>query len=188
MLYIDEGAALTAAGTAAGIDACLHIVRRDHGVATAARVARRMVVAAHRDGGQAQFIEHPVPSGDMMDPIGAAMARVRANLDRSHAIDELARSSHLSVRQFSRRFRAATGMTPARWIVQQRIEASLPLLELDQRGIEAIADLVGFGSPAAYRKHFRDIMGVSPAAWRQHFGAGDPPGPGRSDAVPAGAH
>lgn len=171
VLYVDDGDVLTAAGTAAGIDACLHLVRRDHGAEVAARVARRMVVAAHRDGGQAQFVERPVPVEETEDVISAAMAGARARLAESQSVSDLARASHLSPRQFSRRFKAMTGTSPARWLVSQRVEASLVLLERDPRGIEAIAEAVGFGSPAAYRKHFRTVMGVSPATWRRRFAA-----------------
>jgi AraC family transcriptional activator FtrA len=172
VLYIDGDDVLTAAGTAAGIDACLHIIRSDHGAEIAGRVARRMVVAAHRDGGQAQFIERAVhPGGPSADPVGTAIEHARRRIQHPHAVRDLAREAHLSTRQFSRRFKAATGLTPARWLVRERIQLSLPFLEHDPRGIEDIAAVVGFGSPAAYRKHFRALMGISPAAWRQRFAA-----------------
>ena len=171
VLYLDHGQILTSAGTAAGIDLCLHIVRRDHGADVANRVARRMVVAPHRDGGQAQFIEQPVPAAGNGDPIGTAIAHALDHLDAPLDVDALARVAHLSPRQFSRRFRATTGTSPGRWLIEQRVHASLPLLEHDERGIEALGQAVGFPSPASYRQHFREIVGVSPAAYRSRFRA-----------------
>jgi AraC family transcriptional regulator, transcriptional activator FtrA len=171
VLYLDHGQILTSAGTAAGIDLCLHIVRCDHGADIANRVARRMVVAPHRDGGQAQFIEQPVPAAGNGDPIGSAIAHALDHLDEPLDVDSLARVAHLSPRQFSRRFRATTGTSPGRWLIEQRINASLPLLEHDERGIEALGRAVGFASPASYRLHFREVVGVSPAAYRQRFRA-----------------
>jgi AraC family transcriptional activator FtrA len=171
VLYLDHGQILTSAGTAAGIDLCLHIVRRDHGADIANRVARRMVVAPHRDGGQAQFIEQPVPASGNGDPIGIAIAHALDHLGEPLDVDSLARVAHLSPRQFSRRFRATTGTSPGRWLIEQRIHASLPLLEHDERGIEALGQAVGFPSPASYRQHFRTIVGVSPAAYRERFRA-----------------
>jgi len=171
VLYLDHGQILTSAGSAAGIDLCLHIVRRDHGADIANRVARRMVVAPYRDGGQAQFIEQPVPSTGNGDPIGVAIAHALDHLDEPLDVESLARVAHLSPRQFSRRFRATTGTSPGRWLIEQRIHASLPLLERDARGIEALGQAVGFPSPASYRQHFREIVGVSPAAYRERFRA-----------------
>jgi AraC family transcriptional activator FtrA len=169
VLYIDNGQIITAAGTAAGIDACLHIVRRDHGASVANRVARRMVVAPHRDGGQAQFIEQPLQELCEDDPIGAVTAYALRRLAEPLSVEELARRVHLSPRQFTRRFKAAMGTTPGRWLINQRIDASLPLLERDSRGIEQIAQLTGFPTPAAFRKHFRSRVGLSPQAYRQRF-------------------
>jgi AraC family transcriptional regulator, transcriptional activator FtrA len=168
VLYVDHGDILTSAGTAAGIDACLHVVRSDHGVAVANRVARRMVVAPHRDGGQAQFIEQPLARLEG-DPIGTIVDQVRTQLAEDHSVEDLAARAHLSPRQFSRRFKAATGTSPARWLIRERVEASLPLLENDTRGVEEIGRSVGFNSPAAFRKHFRETVGLSPAAWRARF-------------------
>jgi AraC family transcriptional activator FtrA len=168
VLYVDQGDILTSAGTAAGIDACLHVVRTDHGVAVANRVARRMVVAPHRDGGQAQFIEQPLARLED-DPIATIVDHVRKRLGEGHSVEDLAARAHLSPRQFSRRFKAATGTSPARWLIRERVEASLPLLENDTRGVEEIGRSVGFNSPAAFRRHFRATVGLSPAAWRAQF-------------------
>ncbi len=168
VLYVDDGDVITSAGTAAGIDACLHVIRTDHGAEIANRVARRMVVAPHRDGGQAQFIEQPLARFDD-DPITTVIAGARTRLDQPLSVADLAALAHLSSRQFARRFKTATGTSPARWLITQRIDASLPLLEADTRGVEDIGRAVGFRSPAAYRKHFREMMGLSPNAWRQRF-------------------
>ena len=170
VLYLDAGSVLTSAGTAAGIDLCLHLVRRDHGAEVANRVARRMVVAAHRDGGQAQFIEQPVARAEQGDPVGCAMEHALARLGEPLAVADLARSAHLSPRQLERRFRAATGTSPGRWLIGQRVQASLPMLESGADSVEAVADAVGF-TPAGYRRHFRARMGISPAAYRQRFRA-----------------
>jgi AraC family transcriptional activator FtrA len=169
VLYIDAGQIVTAAGTAAGIDACLHLVRRDHGASVANRVARRMVVAPHRDGGQAQFIEQPVPDTPDDDPVGTAVTYALHRLGDALSVEDLAARAHLSPRQFTRRFTAVTGTTPGRWLIDQRIDASLALLERDDRGIEQVAHIVGFPTPAAFRKHFRSRMGLSPQAYRQRF-------------------
>ena len=170
VLYLDAGSVLTSAGTAAGIDLCLHLVRRDHGAEVANRVARRMVVAAHRDGGQAQFIEQPVARAGQDDPVGRAMGHALARLGEPLAVSDLARSAHLSPRQLERRFRVATGTSPGRWLIGQRVQASLPMLESGAESVEAVADAVGF-TPAGYRRHFRARMGISPAAYRQRFRA-----------------
>src|SRR5688500_11368887 len=173
VLYLDAGSVLTSAGTAAGIDLCLHLVRRDHGAEVANRVARRMVVAAHRDGGQAQFIEQPVARAERDDPVGRASAHAPARLGDPPAVAARAPSAHLSPRQLERRFRAATGTSPGRWLTGQRVQASLPMLESGAEGVEAVADAVGF-TPAGYRRHFRARLGISPAAYRQRFRAARP--------------
>jgi AraC family transcriptional activator FtrA len=168
VLYVDDGDVLTSAGTAAGIDLCLHLVRADHGAEIANRVARRMVVGPHRDGGQAQFIERPVSAVTADDPIRRATQAALERLAEPLTIAELAGLAHLSPRQFERRFRAATGMSPGRWLIQQRIEASLPLLESASTSIERVAELVGF-TPAGYRRHFQALRGVSPSSYRRQF-------------------
>lgn len=168
VLYVDSGSVITAAGTAAGIDACLHVIRKDHGAGTAARVARRMVVASHREGGQAQFTEHPVAKSPSDGPIGVAMQYA---LDRLHlrlTSGELAAVAHLSVRQFERRFADATGLPPGRWITHQRIRAGAALLETSADPIDAVAGRVGL-TVAGFRHHFGETMGVSPSAYRRQF-------------------
>ncbi|MFI6144510.1 helix-turn-helix domain-containing protein [Streptomyces sp. NPDC051109] len=169
VLYIDEGSVITAAGTAAGIDACLHLVRRDHGSAVAARVARRMVVAAHREGGQAQFAEHSVVGeAPADDPVGSAIGHALGNLHRRLAVGELAGVAHLSVRQFERRFAEATGLPPGRWLTDQRIRAAAVLLESADQPVDVVAGRVGL-TVAGLRHHFRKSLGVSPSTYRRQF-------------------
>ncbi|MER7468231.1 helix-turn-helix domain-containing protein [Streptomyces sp. NPDC097981] len=168
VLYVDHGSVITAAGTAAGIDACLHLIRKDHGADVAARVARRMVVAAHREGGQAQFAEHPVGRAPADDPVDSAVRYALDNLHRRLAVDELAGVAHLSVRQFERRFVDATGLSPGRWITHQRIRAGAALLESADYPIDVVAGRVGL-TVAGFRRHFRERMGVSPSTYRRQF-------------------
>src|SRR4051794_14637958 len=173
VLYLDNGSVLTSAGTAAGIDLCLHLVRRDHGAEVANRVARRMVVAAHRDGGQAQFIERPVPRAEAGDPVGRAIEHALAHLGEPLAVADLARRAHLSPRQLERRFREATGTSPGRGLIGRGGQASLPLLESAGPSVEDVAGAVGF-TPAGFRRHFRARLGISPSAYRQRFRAARP--------------
>ena len=171
VLYVDGGDLLTSAGTAAGIDLCLHLVRRDHGAGVANRVARRMVVAVQRDGGQAQFVEAPVPLRIDDNPVAGTMQWALEHLAEPLPVSELAQRAHLSPRQFSRRFRAAAGTSPARWLLRQRLQASLLLLERSDTGVEQIGRLVGLPNHAAFRRHFRSTFGVPPSAYRRNFQA-----------------
>jgi AraC family transcriptional regulator, transcriptional activator FtrA len=171
VLYVDGDDVLTSAGTAAGIDLCLHLVRLDHGATLANRVARRMVVPAHRDGGQAQFIDRPVPARPTDDPVAAAMEWALARLSERIGVDDLARRAHLSPRQFSRRFRDATGVSPGAWLLRRRLDAALPLLESSDEPVERVAARVGFPTPAAFRRHFTRAYGLAPSAWRRNFAA-----------------
>ena len=171
VLYVDAGdRLLTSAGTAAGIDLCLHLVRADLGGAAANSVARRMVVAPHRAGGQAQFVEQPVPAApEADDPVAVAMTFARARLAEPLSLAELARAAHVSERTLTRRFAAATGTSPARWLLDQRVAAALPLLEGTDHPVEHVGALVGLPSPAAFRRHFTRAMGVPPSHWRRTF-------------------
>jgi AraC family transcriptional regulator, transcriptional activator FtrA len=171
VLYVDGDDLLTSAGTAAGIDLCLHIVRKDHGARVANQVARRMVVAAHRDGGQAQFIERPVPAPAPDDPVALAIEWALGHLPERIGVDDLARQAHLSPRQFTRRFRAATGASPGAWLLRRRLDAALPLLESSSEPVEQVGARVGFPTPAAFRRHFTRAYGVPPSAWRRSFAA-----------------
>lgn len=168
VLYVDEGPILTSAGSAAGIDLCLHLVRRDFGAEIANLVARRLVVAPHRDGGQAQFIERPVPlkAGTLF---AALFERVRAELDADWPIDRLAALAGMSRRTFLRRFHAATGQTPADWLLGLRLQTVRDLLETTDLAVEAVATHAGFGSAATLRHHFRQRLGMTPQTYRQRF-------------------
>jgi AraC family transcriptional regulator, transcriptional activator FtrA len=171
-LYLDGGDVLTSAGTAAGIDLCLHVIRADHGADVANAVARRMVVAPQRGGGQAQFVEAPVAARVDDDPVGRAMEWALERLAEPIAVGDLAKTAYMSTRNFARRFTAATGTSPARWLLEQRLQASLPLLESSDLPIEEIGRRVGFASPSAYRRHFARVRGIPPSAHRRAFAAG----------------
>ncbi|PWR19231.1 transcriptional regulator FtrA [Zavarzinia compransoris] len=171
VLYVDEGQVLTSAGSAAGLDLCLHLVRRDFGPEAANRVARRLVLPAHRDGGQAQFIERPVPRLPAEARLGPLIDRVLASLDRPHAVGDLAAQAGMSLRSFIRRFKAATGMAPGEWLLEQRLSRARDLLEQGGAGVEQVASACGFGAAASLRHHFRRRFGVAPATYRARFAA-----------------
>ena len=168
-LYVDNGRVLTSAGCAAGLDLCLHIVRSDHGVHVANDVARRLVISPHRSGGQAQYIETPVPEPAGDGRIANGMAWALEHLDRPITLDELAEQSTMSRRSYLRQFAKATGTTPIKWLIEQRIQASLALLESSDFSIEQIASRVGFESPATYRHHFVRQIHTTPSDYRAAF-------------------
>jgi transcriptional regulator GlxA family with amidase domain len=168
VLYVDDGDLLTSAGVAAGIDLCLHLLRRDHGVEAANAVARLTVVAPHRGGGQAQFIERAVPPRDG-DGLEATRAWALRQLDRPLTVTDLARHAHTSERTFARRFRAETGTTPLQWLHAQRVDNARRLLEGSDLPVEAIAQRCGFGSAAILRQHFRRATATTPTAYRRTF-------------------
>ncbi|GAA2449530.1 GlxA family transcriptional regulator [Streptomyces mauvecolor] len=171
VLFIDDGDVLTSAGVAAGIDLCLHIVRRDHGSAIANDVARRTVVPPHRPGGQSQFIQRPVP-----EPQLATTASARAwALGRLHEpiqLRDLAEREAMSVRTFTRRFREEVGLSPGRWLTQQRVEHARHLLESTDLSVDAIARAAGFGTATSLRQHLQTTLGVPPTVYRRTFRAG----------------
>jgi AraC family transcriptional activator FtrA len=172
VLYVDEGGILTSAGSAAGLDLCLHLVRRDYGPAIANQVARRLVIAPHRDGGQAQFLERPVETrerGSGREPLSVLLDKIRRRLREPLRIGELARLAAMSERTFMRRFRAATGLSPADWITRARVDRARELLESTGLPIDHIAERCGLGSPTTLRHHFRKKVGVSPAEYRRRF-------------------
>src|SRR3712207_7263913 len=150
VLYVDDGDVLTSAGTAAGIDLCLHVVRRDHGADVANRVARRMVVSPHRTGDQAQFVEAPLPRGPAEDSVSAVMAWTLERLGERIGVADMARAGHVSTRTLTRRFAGATGKGPARWLLEQRIAASVALLEASETPVEDVGGAVGVPSPAPF--------------------------------------
>ena len=169
VLYVDDGDVLTSAGSAAGIDLCLHLVRSDHGTAVANQVARRLVVAPHREGGQAQFIDRPVAPAEEGDGLGSAMEWALAHLAEPIAVADLAAHAFMSVRTFSRRFRAAVGTSPMAWLVEQRVRAAMALLESSDQPVEWVGAATGFATPASFRRHFRRVAGVSPSGYRRAF-------------------
>ena len=170
VLYVDEGDVLTSAGVAAGVDLCLHLVRRDHGAAVANAIARRMVVAAHRDGGQAQFVERPLPEA-AGSGLGATRAWMEARLAEPLTVEAMARHAGWSQRSFARRFRAETGTTPLQWLIGRRVAEAQRLLELTDASIEDVAARCGFGGAVALRQHFGRVVGTSPSAYRRAFAA-----------------
>jgi AraC family transcriptional activator FtrA len=170
VLYVDTGQVLTSAGSAAGLDLGLHLVRRDHGPEAANSVARRLVIPPHRDGGQAQFIQRPVPSAFESSRLSPILDRMRADLARDHTVKALAGAAGMSPRTFLRRFQAATGTTPARWLLAERLAQARDLLETSPAGVEQIAQSVGFGA-AALRHHFRKSLATTPQAYRARFGS-----------------
>jgi transcriptional regulator GlxA family with amidase domain len=170
VLYVGGDRLFTSAGTAAGIDLCLHLVRSDWGAEVANIVARRMVVAPHRDGGQAQFVEIPVPSSDDADAdLRAVLRWVEGNLDRELNVDELARRAAMTTRTFARRFKQSTGTTPLQWVLHQRVARAQRLLETTRLGVDEIAATCGFGSAAALRQHFARLVGSTPSGYRSSF-------------------
>jgi len=171
VLYVDEGSLLTAAGTAAGIDLSLHLIRRDWGTAAANSVARRLVVPPHRDGGQAQFIETPVPEAREGGRLGQVLDRIRAEPARDTSIAGLAREAGMSRRTFLRRFKAGTGATPGAWLMRARLARARQLLETTRLGLDDVAAEAGFGTAANLRHHFRKELKVSPSDFRRRFGA-----------------
>ncbi len=168
-LYVDEGSVFTSAGCAAGLDLCLHIVRSDHGVRIANDVARRLVISPHRAGGQAQYIESPVPEQTLDGRIAAGMTWALANLDAPISLDDLAAQSAMSRRSYLRQFAKAVGTTPIKWLIEQRIQASLELLESSSLSIEEVAARVGFESSVTYRHHFVRQLRTAPSEYRSCF-------------------
>ena len=168
VLFVDDGDIVTSAGTAAGIDACLHIVRREFGSAAANAIARGMVVPPQRDGGQRQYIDRPVPVCEEQS-IRDVLTWMAEHLDEPQTVEDLARRAHLSTRTFARTFVAETGTTPMQWLATQRVHHARTLLEESGLDLEEIARLCGFGSAALLRHHFRRAVGVPPTDYRQTF-------------------
>lgn len=168
VLYVQDGNITTGAGSAAGIDASLHLLRQHFGAAVAATAARRMVVPPHRDGGQAQFIARAIPDCDA-ETLGPLLTWVLENLGEDHSVESLARRAHMSPRTFARRFRDELGTTPHSWLTAQRVAAAEELLERTEQPVEWIAAEVGFGNAATLRHHFQRARGVSPRQYRRTF-------------------
>jgi AraC family transcriptional activator FtrA len=170
VLYVDEGSVLTSAGVAAGLDLCLHVIRRDHGAALAAHIARRTVVAPHRDGGQAQFVARPIADdADGGTSLEATRAWAMERLDQPLDVPTLARRACMSPRSFARRFREETGTTPAQWVSDQRTHVAQSLLETTDLPVEHVAMRTGFGSATTLRTHFGRRLATTPTAYRRAF-------------------
>ena len=168
VLYVQDGTIVTGAGSAAGLDAALHVMRQQFGARVAASAARRMVVPPHRDGGQAQFITRPVPVCES-EALAPLIAWIGENLAEDLSVEALARHSHMSPRTFARRFKEETGTTPYSWVLAQRVQAAEELLELTHHSIDWVAAEVGFGNAATLRLHFGRSRGVSPQEYRRTF-------------------
>lgn len=170
VLYVDDGPVITSAGSAAGLDACLHVMRQEFGASVAATLARRMVVAPHRDGGQAQFIESPVPvtTADTLQPLLEWMG---SHLHDNLSVEALAGRAMMSSRTFARRFRAETGTTPYHWVTNQRVLLAERLLEESEETVERIATRAGFSNATAFRHHFARLRGTTPQRYRRLFKA-----------------
>jgi transcriptional regulator GlxA family with amidase domain len=168
VLYVDEDPVITAAGSAAGLDACLHLWRKEYGARVASMVARRMVVPPQREGGQAQYIARAVPDCSA-ETLGPLLTWVTENIAEDHSVEALAQRAHMSARTFARRFRAETGATPHAWVTNQRVMAAEELLEASEASIEWIAGEVGFGNGATMRQHFSRVRGVSPQQYRRMY-------------------
>jgi transcriptional regulator GlxA family with amidase domain len=169
VLYVDDGDVVTSAGTAAAIDCCLHLLRQRHGAEVANRAARRMVVAPHRQGGQAQFIEQPMPESGADHRLAKVLAWLTRHLDQPHSLDALAERAAMSRRTFTRHFRQVTGTTVVQWLLNQRLARAQRLLETTDRPIDTVAADAGFGSAVSLRQHFAAALGTSPLAYRRQF-------------------
>ncbi len=169
VLYVDEGDIVTSAGVAAGIDCCLHLLRRLHGAEVAAHVARRMVVPPHRQGGQAQYIELPLSRSAAEDRFAQQLAWLQRHLEQSHSLDSLAERFMMSRRTFTRRFRQVTGTTVGAWLLNQRLALAQRLLEGTAKPIGQVAQEAGFGSEVSLRQQFNKLLKTSPARYRKEF-------------------
>lgn len=169
VLYVDNGDVVTSAGVAAGLDCCLHIVRARYGAEAALRLARQIVLSPHRQGGQAQFIEHPVAKGADADRFTQALDAVRATLGETHNLDRVAEAAGLTRRTFTRRFQKSIGTSFGEWLTSQRIELAQRLLEATEKSMDMVAFEVGFGSATSLRQHFSARLKTSPAQYRREF-------------------
>ncbi|WP_412074955.1 helix-turn-helix domain-containing protein [Streptomyces xanthophaeus] len=168
VLYVDNGSVLTSAGKAAAMDLCLHLVRLDHGSAVANTLARRLVVPPHRAGGQAQFVNTPVPAQDD-HPLAELFPWALERLGHPLTVEDLARRANMSSRHLGRHFRSATGTTPLQWLLTQRIRRAQELLETTGDSVDAIAEATGMGTATTLRRHFNRTIGVPPDTYRRTF-------------------
>jgi len=172
VLFVDDGNLITSAGTAAGIDACLHLVRRELGSEVTNTIARRMVVPPQRDGGQRQYIEQPIPVR-CSEGFAPQLDWVLSNLDKPHTVGTLAARANMSARTFARRFVEETGRTPMQWVTDQRVLFARRLLEETDLDVDRVADKAGFGTATLLRHHFRRVVGVTPSDYRRRFSSDD---------------
>ena len=168
VLYVDNGTVLTSAGKAAALDLCLHLIRLDHGPSVANAAARRLVVPPHRSGGQAQFVTTPVPARDD-HPLADLLPWIMERLDQPLTVEDLARRARMSSRHLGRHFRAATGVSPSQWLLDQRIRRAQELLENTDDSIDAVAWATGMGTATTLRRHFSRTVGVPPNTYRRTF-------------------
>ncbi|MEH6821390.1 MAG: helix-turn-helix domain-containing protein [Dietzia psychralcaliphila] len=173
-LYIDHGDVLTSAGTASSLDACLHLVRRHLGSAEAATLARHIVVAPHREGDQAQYIQQPIPQRSGDDRVGEAIEWALSNLDQRLSVDDLAARACMSRRNFVRSFHKVTGTSPARWVLSRRLDHARVLLEKTSHPVGTIAQECGFGSVVTFRQNFVRTFSTTPTSYRGRFGDSGP--------------
>jgi AraC family transcriptional activator FtrA len=169
-LYIDEGQILTSAGSAAGLDMFLHLVRRDFGARVANMVAQRLVIPPHREGGQAQYLPRPLPSDDR-NRLSKLLDWVRAHPATQHTLQSLARRASMSPRTLQRQFQETVGYAPYEWLVRERVSLAKDILQTNKHSLTRVADAVGFKSQETFRRHFRRVAGTSPAAYRKQFAA-----------------
>jgi transcriptional regulator GlxA family with amidase domain len=173
VLFVDDGNLITSAGTAAGIDACLHLVRRELGSEVTNKIARRMVVPPQRDGGQRQYIDQPIPVR-CSEGFAPQLDWILANLNKPHTVATLATRASMSARTFARRFVEETGRTPMQWVTDQRVLSARRLLEETDQDIDRVADRSGFGTATLLRHHFRRVIGVTPSDYRRRFSCDSP--------------
>lgn len=168
-LYIDHGDVLTSAGTASGLDACLHLVRERLGSRAAAAVARQLVIAPHREGDQAQYIERPLPSEAVPEPVSEVIDWVLENLDQPVTVGLMAEKAHMSARNFTRVFSEVTGTTPGKWVTRKRLDHARNILESTHASITEISESCGFASPVTFRQNFTAAFSTTPTSYRRHF-------------------
>lgn len=174
VLYVDEGDILTSAGVAAGLDCCLHLLRRLRGAEAANRIAKRLLIAPHREGGQAQFIERPVPVSKSDERFAQILEWVTRHMDEAHSVDSLAARAAMSRRNFTRRFRQTTGTSFKQWLLSQRLAHARRMLEHTDASIEVVAHEAGFGTALSLRQHFRTVLRTSPSVYRKLFRSSSP--------------